>query len=72
MNTATFIRLGSDIVEHARTHGYTEYVENVIEPHKGQAADYYQVNHYELVRRAYQIAENLETIGCIVIPEDLD
>ena len=72
MNTATFIRLGSDIVEHARTHGYTEYVEHKIEPYKDQGADYYKVSEFDLVRRAYQIAESLETIGCVVIPEDLD
>ena len=71
MNTAQFIRRASDITEHGKPCGYYEYVENIINPNRNDAAKYYGVRPYEITRYAEMIASNLETIGCVVIPETL-
>ena len=71
MNTATFIRLASDIVQHAPKNDYQGYVENVVEPYKDQAAEYYGVSEFAVVHYSYLIAASLETLGCTVIPDNL-
>ena len=69
MNTATFIKIASDIQEKAGTHGITEYVENIIEPHAAAAAAYYDVPVSELVNTAYKVASDIENYGFVVLPE---
>jgi len=79
MNTAQFIRFAADITEHGKPCGcYHDYVENVVEPYSDQAADYYgagnnkpSIGAFILVEYAYKIAHDLDTIGCVVIPETL-
>ena len=72
MNTAQFIKFASDITEHGKPSGYYEYVENIIEPNKNDAADYYGIRPYEVSKYADHIAHNLETLGFVVIPEELN
>ena len=69
MNTATFIKLGQQIVEHAPGNDYIGYVENVVVPYKDQAADYYNDSEFAVEHYSYIIAESLETLGFIVIPD---
>ena len=71
MKTATFIRLAQQITEYAPNKDYFGYVVNVVEPYKDQAADYYHISEFAVVHYAYQIAESLEKLGCVVIPEGL-
>ena len=65
MDTETRIKLAADIVDKARSHGITEYVDNVIEPYKEQAAAFYGVTVADLVETAYEIAHGLEANGFI-------
>ena len=71
MNAAQFIRLASDITEYGKPCGYYEYVDNIINQNRNDAAKYYGVRPYEITRYAEMIAKSLENIGCVVIPECL-
>ena len=67
MNTETRINLAADIVKHARSHGITEYVDNIIEPNAAVAAQYYGVTVADLLETAHQIARGLDGNGFIFV-----
>ncbi len=70
MTTTQFIKLATDINVHGKASGFHEYVENIIEPHAAEAADYYNLTPFAVVETAYKIAADLTKYGFAVLPKD--